>query len=70
MQTLPCIFVGLIFATAASAATWQSYIDDQLIGTKIISQASISGHDGNIWAKSSDFNVNERTKFKYHLQYK
>jgi len=37
--------------------SWQSYIDDQLIATKHVSHAVICGHDGNIWAKSKDFNV-------------
>lgn len=30
--------------------SWQSYVDDHLIKTKIISGAVIAGHDGNIWA--------------------
>eukprot|EP00088_Acartia_fossae_P009251 TRINITY_DN14473_c0_g1_i1.p1 TRINITY_DN14473_c0_g1~~TRINITY_DN14473_c0_g1_i1.p1 ORF type:complete len:127 (-),score=32.78 TRINITY_DN14473_c0_g1_i1:361-741(-) len=32
--------------------SWQSYVDDQLIGTKVVSDAVICGHDGNIWATS------------------
>jgi len=37
--------------------SWQSYVDDQLISTNMIKNAVIAGHDGNIWASSSGFNV-------------
>jgi len=37
--------------------SWQSYVDDQLLATKSVSNAVICGHDGNIWAKSGDFAV-------------
>jgi len=37
--------------------SWQSYIDDQLLNTKMVTHAVICGHDGNIWATSSDFSV-------------
>jgi len=33
--------------------SWQSYVDDQLLATKMVSAAAIAGHDGNIWAKSA-----------------
>ena len=36
--------------------SWQDYIDTQLIG-KDLKRAVIAGHDGNVWAKSPDFNV-------------
>jgi len=36
--------------------SWQDYIDTQLIG-KDLKNAVIAGHDGNVWAKSQDFNV-------------
>merc|ERR1712203_89329 len=39
--------------------SWQSYVDDQLISTNMIKNAVIAGHDGNIWASSSGFNVLE-----------
>jgi len=32
--------------------SWQSYVDDQLIATKVVTNALICGHDGNIWATS------------------
>merc|ERR1711962_1973319 len=37
--------------------SWQSYVDDQLISTNMIKNAVIAGHDGNIWASSTGFNV-------------
>merc|ERR1712080_6850 len=37
--------------------SWQSYVDDQLISTKLIKDAVIAGHDGNIWASSAGFSV-------------
>merc|ERR1712018_1098391 len=37
--------------------SWQSYVDDQLISTKMIKNAVIAGHDGNIWAASTGFPV-------------
>jgi profilin len=37
--------------------SWQSYVDDQLIATKMVKQAVICGHDGNIWAQSAGFAV-------------
>jgi len=37
--------------------SWQSYVDDQLIATKMIQHAVICGHDGNIWATSKGFSV-------------
>merc|ERR1711936_72250 len=40
-----------------SNMSWQSYVDDQLISTKMIKNAVIAGHDGNIWAASAGFPV-------------
>ena len=37
--------------------SWQSYVDDQLLSTKMIKNAVIAGHDGNIWATSNGFPV-------------
>ena len=37
--------------------SWQSYVDDQLLSTKVIKNAVIAGHDGNIWATSAGFPV-------------
>ena len=41
----------------SSPCKFQSYVDDQLISTNMIKNAVIAGHDGNIWASSSGFNV-------------
>merc|ERR1711915_1088505 len=41
--------------------SWQSYVDDQLISTKVIKSAVIAGHDGNIWASSAGFPVTANT---------
>lgn len=37
--------------------SWQSYVDDQLLNTKMVTHAVICGHDGNIWASSANFQV-------------
>ena len=37
--------------------SWQSYVDEQLLATKMVSEAAICGHDGNIWATSAGFGV-------------
>merc|ERR1711910_147670 len=50
----PCCTV---FKHPRTTMSWQSYVDDQLISTNMIKNAVIAGHDGNIWASSSGFNV-------------
>ncbi len=52
----PPYIVHLVFVMS-----WQSYVDDQLMATKLVKHAVICGHDGNIWAQSSGFTVS------YHL---
>jgi len=37
--------------------SWQDYIDVQLLGSGHVSRACIAGLDGNVWAKSENFNV-------------
>ncbi len=37
--------------------SWQSYVDDQLLNTKMVTHAVICGHDGNVWATSANFSV-------------
>ncbi len=37
--------------------SWQSYVDDQLLSTKMVTHAVICGHDGSIWAQSPNFSV-------------
>jgi len=34
--------------------SWQSYVDNQLMGGNLIQKAIIAGHDGTIWAKSDN----------------
>ncbi len=41
--------------------SWQSYVDDQLLSTKMVKHAVICGHDGNIWATSPSFSVSGST---------
>ena len=31
---------------------WQNYVDEQLVGSGLITKAAIIGHDGNTWASS------------------
>merc|ERR1712038_589248 len=50
----PCCTV---FKHPRTTMSWQSYVDDQLISTNMIKNAVTAGHDGNIWASSSGFNV-------------
>merc|ERR1712165_582479 len=53
-------FLGT-FGTLSSSQiidmSWQSYVDDQLVATKMVKHAVICGHDGNIWAQSAGFMV-------------
>ena len=37
--------------------SWQSYVDDHLIGTGHVTQGAICGVDGALWAASEGFNV-------------
>ena len=37
--------------------SWQAYVDTNLVGTGKLSQASIIGHDGSVWATSAGFAV-------------
>ena len=40
--------------------SWQDYVDKQLLASRCVSKAAIAGLDGNIWAKSADFEVSIR----------
>jgi len=44
--------------------SWQSYVDNQLMGSGLIEKAVIAGHDGTVWAKSENINpsVDELSK--------
>ena len=37
--------------------SWQSYVDDHLIGTGHVTQGAICGVDGSLWAASAGFDV-------------
>lgn len=39
---------------------WQAYVDNNLVGTKNLTQAAIIGIDGSIWAISSGFTVSQQ----------
>ncbi|KAL0274438.1 UNVERIFIED_CONTAM: hypothetical protein PYX00_006863 [Menopon gallinae] len=39
--------------------SWQDYVDKQLIASKCVTKAAIIGHDGNVWAKSNNFEVSK-----------
>ena len=41
--------------TTTTSMSWQSYVDDQLLATKVVTKAVIAGHDGSIWAASEGF---------------
>jgi hypothetical protein len=43
--------------TSKNIMSWQSYVDDHLIGTGHVTQAAICGVDGALWAASAGFNV-------------
>ncbi|KAG0203665.1 profilin, required for normal timing of actin polymerization in response to thermal stress [Mortierella sp. GBA30] len=37
--------------------SWQSYVDNNLVGTGKVAKAAIFGLDGSLWATSPDFKV-------------
>uniref|UniRef100_A0A1B6GLZ1 Profilin n=1 Tax=Cuerna arida TaxID=1464854 RepID=A0A1B6GLZ1_9HEMI len=39
--------------------SWQDYVDKQLIASRCVTKAVISGLDGNIWAKCDSFDVSK-----------
>ena len=56
-QTRPAVTAPRPASPHQTTMSWQSYVDDQLISTKVIKNAVIAGHDGNIWASSAGFPV-------------
>lgn len=48
---------GTLSSSQIIDMSWQSYVDDQLMATKMVKHAVICGHDGNIWAQSAGFTV-------------
>ncbi len=55
----PLLFPAFV-PSSAFTMSWQSYVDDQLLSTKMVKHAVICGHDGNIWATSPNFSVSHR----------
>lgn len=42
--------------------SWQDYVDRQLMASRCVTKAAIAGHDGNVWAKSDNFDVSSATE--------
>jgi len=40
--------------------SWQAYVDNNLVGTKLVTKAGIFGQDGSVWATSPGFPVNAK----------
>ena len=47
-------------APSTETMSWQSYVDDHLIGTGHVTKGAICGVDGALWAASAGFNVRLR----------
>ena len=60
---IPFVLLNRFSAEKNFTMSWQSYVDDQLLSTKMIKHAVICGHDGNIWASSAGFAV---SKYSLH----
>jgi hypothetical protein len=45
--------------------SWQSYVDDQLLATKVVTKAVIAGHDGSVWAASEGFKAGGRPIYQH-----
>uniref|UniRef100_A0A2P2HWY6 Profilin n=1 Tax=Hirondellea gigas TaxID=1518452 RepID=A0A2P2HWY6_9CRUS len=39
--------------------SWQTYIDEQLMGSGLVEKAIIAGHDGTLWAKSENISPSQ-----------
>lgn len=39
--------------------SWQDYVDKQLMASRCVTKAAIAGHDGNVWAKSDNFEISK-----------
>ena len=50
--------------------SWQSYVDQNLVGTKKINAAGIFGHDKSTWATSAGFSVNPQELEKLYGAFK
>merc|ERR1712002_852175 len=62
-----CSFVFLLASISRNIypiMSWQEYINTQMVG-KNLKEAAIAGTDGNIWAKSSSFDIQPAAGQKY-----
>ncbi|XP_064119996.1 profilin-like [Macrobrachium rosenbergii] len=50
--------------------SWQTYVDQQLMGSGLVAKAVIAGHDGTCWAKSNNIEPSrdELTKLSQSFQ--
>ncbi|KAF9425680.1 hypothetical protein BGZ94_007318, partial [Podila epigama] len=37
--------------------SWQEYVDNNLVGSKVVTKACILGLDGSLWATSAGFQI-------------
>jgi hypothetical protein len=49
--------------------SWQSYVDDQLLATKVVTKAVIAGHDGSVWAASEGFKAGGRGNLPAYMYF-
>eukprot|EP01112_Ceratiomyxa_fruticulosa_P011743 TRINITY_DN3214_c0_g1_i1.p2 TRINITY_DN3214_c0_g1~~TRINITY_DN3214_c0_g1_i1.p2 ORF type:complete len:127 (+),score=31.23 TRINITY_DN3214_c0_g1_i1:102-482(+) len=49
--------------------SWQAYVDDQLIGSGMVSQAAILGLDGQVWASSASCSLKKEEATKIVSQF-
>lgn len=47
----------VVFIQFSDNMSWQDYVDKQLLASRCVTKAAIAGHDGNVWAKSDNFEV-------------
>ena len=64
MRSLPKVVIFILLTISSASAWrinslkkahkqgWQNYVDEQLVGSGLITKAAIIGHDGNTWASS------------------
>ena len=58
MKKLLSLIIVLAAGCLNSAnASWQSYVDDQLVGTGKVKLGAIHSQDGSVWATSAGFTV-------------
>lgn len=57
-KTIALIFVLVAGFVNNANASWQSCVDDNLVGTgSVVAKGAIFGQDSSIWAISPDFNL-------------